>query len=160
MSSVVRKLFAAATLCWMGLQAAAAVLAGNASISVSTYTVAAGVYFAGALICHQRPDRSFHLGIAQWPVCARCAGLYAGATLGAWFAAALPFRSLERRAVAHPRLVLLTALVPSAITLFYEWTTGVVPPNWVRAASGVLLGAVGAWIVLAASAPTRSVEIH
>jgi uncharacterized membrane protein len=160
MSSVLRKLFAAATLCWMGLQTAAAVWASDASIGVSTYAVVAGVYFAGALICHQRPERSFHLGIAQWPVCARCAGLYAGATLGAWFSAAVPSRSLERRAVGHPRLVLLAALMPSATTLLYEWTTGVVPPNWVRAASGVLLGAVGAWILLAASAPTRSVEIH
>ena len=43
---------------------------------------AAAMYVAGSLICHQRPERSFHLDGAQLPVCARCSGLYAGVSLG------------------------------------------------------------------------------
>ena len=35
------------------------------------------VYQLGSLICHQRPERSFHLAGVQMPVCARCFGLYA-----------------------------------------------------------------------------------
>jgi len=31
--------------------------------------VAAGLYAVGSQICHQRPERSFHLFAAQLPVC-------------------------------------------------------------------------------------------
>ena len=41
------------------------------------------LYAVGWLICHQRPERSFHLAGAQLPVCARCLGLYAGGAAGA-----------------------------------------------------------------------------
>ena len=44
---------------------------------------AAAVYAAGSLVCHQRPERSFHLAGAQLPVCARCLGLYVGGFVGA-----------------------------------------------------------------------------
>lgn len=30
------------------------------------------------LICHRRPDRSFHYKNHQFPVCARCTGFYTG----------------------------------------------------------------------------------
>ena len=38
--------------------------------------LAAAVYAVGALICHQRPERSFHWDGAQLAVCARCTGIY------------------------------------------------------------------------------------
>src|SRR5688500_5253677 len=52
--------------------------------------LSAAMYAAGALVCHQRPERSFYIEDAQLPVCARCFGLYAGALLGvvAWAVAA------------------------------------------------------------------------
>jgi len=40
---------------------------------------AAVVYLAGGRICHQRPERSFATRDVQWPVCARCSGLYLAA---------------------------------------------------------------------------------
>ena len=45
------------------------------------------VYGVGGVVCHQRPDRSFHTGGLRWPVCARCAGLYVSAGAGALVAA-------------------------------------------------------------------------
>jgi uncharacterized membrane protein len=44
--------------------------------------LSAMTYAAGSLICHQRPDRSFHYHGAQYPVCARCLGLYLGSVAG------------------------------------------------------------------------------
>ncbi|MCA1585463.1 MAG: DUF2085 domain-containing protein [Acidobacteria bacterium] len=41
--------------------------------------VATLTYVVGAVICHQRPERSFHTAGIKWPVCSRCTGLYAGA---------------------------------------------------------------------------------
>jgi uncharacterized membrane protein len=44
------------------------------------------LYAAGSLVCHQLPDRSFHVAGVQLPVCARCAALYWGGAAGlmAW----------------------------------------------------------------------------
>src|SRR4051812_167741 len=38
--------------------------------------ILAAVYAVGSLICHQRPDRSFFWQGHQFPVCARCTGIY------------------------------------------------------------------------------------
>ncbi len=35
--------------------------------------------------CHQREDRSYHLGDYQFPVCARCQGVYIGYLVGLFF---------------------------------------------------------------------------
>src|SRR5262245_32312506 len=40
------------------------------------------IYLAGSVVCHQRPERSFHLAAVQLPVCARCTGLYLGGAAG------------------------------------------------------------------------------
>ena len=47
-----------------------------------------------------------------------------------------------------PKTVALAAAVPIALTLAFEWTTGVDPSNGVRAISGIPAGAAVAWLVL------------
>jgi len=108
------------------------------------YALAFLVYGAGSVVCHQLPERSFFLAAAQFPVCARCAGIYVGAALAALSYVASGF---SRTGAAHaatnltPRLVLAIAAVPTAATLAYEWTTGDMPSHAIRALSGVPLGA-------------------
>lgn len=104
--------------------------------------VLAGVaYLAGSVVCHQLPERSFALGGHQWPVCARCSGLYLGAALGlaAWLALrrwGLPRLDGRRNAVT---LVAVVAL-PTAVS----WATGVLGfwdgTNVIRAALALPLG--------------------
>ena len=82
------------------------------------------VYAFGSLVCHQRPERSFYLGQAQVPVCARCFGLYLGAAIGA--IALLMFWSAStsialRRTRGHMRTLLLVSAAPTAIS----WTSEV-----------------------------------
>ena len=36
----------------------------------------------GYAVCHRIDLRSFHLGLRQLPLCARCTGMYLGALLG------------------------------------------------------------------------------
>jgi uncharacterized membrane protein len=36
----------------------------------------------GYAVCHRIPERSFHIGTYQLPLCARCSGMYLGAMLG------------------------------------------------------------------------------
>ena len=42
---------------------------------------ASAVYVAGAVVCHQKAERSFSLAGQPLPVCARCTGIYVGAAL-------------------------------------------------------------------------------
>ena len=154
--ATLRWLVAAAALLWLGVQLAATLLSRH-----EFWTLVAGpAYLIGAFLCHQLPERSFHVGSAQWPVCARCAGIYAGAAAAALVSAIRPLHALEAGAVARARLVLVAAVLPSAGTLLYEWTTGIAPANGTRAAAGLILGAIVAWVVLAAGAPRTAVEVH
>jgi hypothetical protein len=47
--------------------------------------------------------------------------------------------------------VFLAAARPTAATLLYEWTSGVVPGHLIRAAAGASIGAVVAWLVVEAT---------
>ena len=131
------------------------------------------VYAIGGLVCHQLPERSYHLWTAQMPVCARCAGIYFGAAVSAFLA--VSFRTAE--AVRHAntartaeaarhnavvvaqglspatvaRAVLALAVAPTLLTLIYEWTTRDMPSHAIRAAAGVPVGVVVAWLIVAAA---------
>ena len=121
-------------------------------------TPAAGVLYAGgALICHQLPDRSFHLQGIQLPVCARCLGLYGGAAVGsAVGAAGFGRRWLARRPLAWtPSLKLAAtgaAAVPTLVTFALEWGLGWPMSNEVRAIAALPLGCAVALVVVSALA--------
>ena len=72
---------------WLVAIVAAPYLASHSNQASWVFRSTTGVYMIGSLVCHQRPDRSFHTADIQWPICARCTGLYAGAPLGAALAA-------------------------------------------------------------------------
>jgi len=120
------------------------------------YEFALIVYRLGSLICHQRPERSFAIAGAQLPVCARCAGLYAGAALMLIAGITRPSAATRAPDPAVARRLLLLAAAPTALTLAVEWTIGVMPAHWIRALSGALLGAALAWIVDTAWPPAES----
>jgi uncharacterized membrane protein len=106
---------------------------------------AAAVVYAGAgRICHQRSNRSFHLGGVQQPVCARCTGLYvsgAAGALAAWLGA-------RRRLVAPrgARAVLIAAAIPTALTVGLELLGLAHPSSAMRALAALPLGAAAGWI--------------
>jgi uncharacterized membrane protein len=102
---------------WAAAIGAAPVLAHGSQAGA---LLAGLTYLIGSVLCHQRPERSFHLAGAQLPVCARCTGLYVGGALGvvAWLmwrrqrsetAARLDAKSATR--------MLLIAAVPTAFTV-------------------------------------------
>jgi hypothetical protein len=112
--------FVIVSVAWAAMLPLAPFLASRAHASALGTLLVVAVYAIGSMICHQLPERSYHLWTAQVPVCARCAGIYAGAA------------------------------VAGALTLAYEWTTGQTPGNLIRAVSGIPLGAVVAWLALGA----------
>jgi uncharacterized membrane protein len=110
------------------------------------------IYAAGGLICHQRPERSFFLDGHQFPVCARCTGLYLSAAIGiaGWLSL-----KMARRWTSFPfdprlakRMVLISA-IPTAVSFM----TGVLGmwdgSNVTRAMLAIPFGASAGAVVAA-----------
>jgi uncharacterized membrane protein len=121
--------------------------------------VSAVTYAAGSLICHQRPERSFQYQGAQYPVCARCLGLYAGAAGGVllWTAVSGLGRTARARAsrITQPALVrrlLIAAALPTVVTVVAAWLGWWDAGNLTRAAVALPLGATIAAVVAAVAA--------
>jgi uncharacterized membrane protein YgcG len=122
-----------AALVWMGALLAAPVVVSRLSAEHAAVRAATVVYLAGAVVCHQRADRSFRAGGVRLPVCGRCVGLYAGAVLGLAVAGA----GSRRRAMAMVerlnrsakwRVVLIAAAAPAALSWLAE-RAGALPPE-------------------------------
>jgi len=104
------------------------------------------VYLAGGVVCHQRPERSFHAAGVQYPVCARCTGLYVSAPLG--MIAAIGFLR-GRQSYRRWRIVLAVAIVPTLVSILLERLGG--PSDTVsRALAALPLGAAAAAFVVTA----------
>jgi hypothetical protein len=171
--SALRRAFAVAAVAWVIILPLAAFAASRPRGGPLVFGFAYGAYAIGSVICHQLPARSFHLWSAPLPVCARCAGIYAGAAI----AAVLELAAHDRSAIASgahgraramldfrhrpltglirmtlaatnpARRILIVAAMPTAATLIYQWTTGGTPANWTRALAGAPIGVAVAWIV-------------
>jgi uncharacterized membrane protein len=121
---------------------------------------AALVYELGALICHQRPERSFHLAGVQLPVCARCFGLYLSGAAGALAAWLRATRTIPVVHSYNVRPVLMVVTLPTAVTVSAEWFGIASSSNVIRAAAALPLGAYLGWLFvrsLRAEGPARRV---
>jgi uncharacterized membrane protein len=107
--------------------------------------LAAGLYKTFSFLCHQLPERSFHLAGHQFAVCSRCTGLYAGF---AFATLALPLmRSLKRTETPNVIWLLLSAVplaLDFALTYFGLWQNN----HFTRVTTGALFGAVTALYVV------------
>src|SRR5580765_7537453 len=121
-----RRAFLALSITWAMLLPLAPFAASQPAPAPLWYGLAFVVYGAGSFICHQLPARSFHTWAAQWPVCARCTGIYFGAAVAAAVATGAKVR-LKPDTTYHARVLLTAAALPTAVTLLYEWTTGDMP---------------------------------
>ena len=159
--------FLGAILMWMLMLVMVPLLLAHDTGGRAVTTAAAGTYLVGSVICHQRPDRSFRLWGVQMPVCARCAGLYLGAVVGALLAGAgvsiqrgadsvgeYRIRDTERggsRGIAEMaspalRVIVLAAAVPTGVTWLGEAVGWLPIAGGVRAVAAVPLGAAVTWV--------------
>jgi hypothetical protein len=165
--TTLRRAFLALSIAWAALLPLAPFAASQPAPAPLWYGLAFAVYGAGSFICHQLPARSFHTWAAQWPVCARCTGIYFGAAAAAIVATVRlppsPLRDfgesgepdttyatvrLKPDTTYRARALLAAAALPTAATLIYEWTTGDMPSNVIRALAGAPLGAAVALVVV------------
>ena len=128
-----------AALMWLTLILLSPVALASGRLSPLTMAV----YHAGSLVCHQRPERSFHLAGAKLPVCARCFGLYLSGAVGLMIAS----RRRGSISAATSRLLLVLAALPIAITVALEWLGLIHTTNIVRMLTGLPLGFAAAVVI-------------
>jgi uncharacterized membrane protein len=133
---VIAPLVALAAIAWLVLLVVTPYLA--APLAAISYSV-------GSFICHQMPERSFHLSGYQLPVCARCLGIYAGVAL----AALSPLDSRTARFARGRRAIWVFGIsaLATVLTLALEWTDLWSGSNGGRAVAGVALG-IGVGLVV------------
>ena len=106
---------------------------------------ASAIYKVFSFVCHQIPERSFHLAGHQFAVCLRCTGLYTGF---AFAALVYPLtRSLIRTDTPRRRWLILAAvplLIDFSLTYFGVWSN----THLTRFSTGALLGAVSVFYVM------------
>ena len=128
------------SLCWVvAVLGAPVALERGGALS----TMAALLYEGAGRICHQRPERSFHLAGVPLPVCARCSGLYVAGAAGALLA------WTGRRLAPTPRstrLIVLLAALPTALGVTAEIAGLLHTSNSFRMLSALPLGAAAGWI--------------
>ena len=107
---------------------------------------AAVVYELGGRVCHQRPERSFHLAGIQLPVCARCLGLYASGTMAAAAAWLVTRRTGTVPDARAARLLFAVAAAPTMLTVALEWLGLIDPSNLARALASLPLGGAAGWL--------------
>jgi len=145
------KVLVAASVAWPAFLAAGAI--AQARQPGSWLAIAA--YTAGAGVCHQRDDRSFHTSHTKWPVCARCSGLYLTAPIGA-LAAFLVKGGLRRR---RDLTMLAVASAATAITFAVEHLGLISVSSVSRFVAALPLGAALAWVIVrAARGPETAIE--
>lgn len=136
------KTLTAAAIAWPVLLASVVWARQGGHLPLWTFAV----YAAASRICHQLPSRSFHTNGVQWPVCARCAGLYLAAPVGAL--AAWMSRGHTRGGRASPWLILGLAALPTMATLAIEWPGFGAPSNLARAIAALPLGAAITFVLV------------
>ena len=112
------------------------------------------IFEIGAVICHQRPDRSFFIDGHQLPVCARCTGLYLSGLIGliGWWGLKLA-RGWRRSGIDSRSAVrlLVLASIPTVISVSTAAVGLWDGSNVTRAVFAIPLGATAGAIVATVS---------
>lgn len=134
-----------ALLSTLGLAIAGLIIGAPLAAATSHSSFARAIYQAFSFICHQDPERSFHLDGHQFAVCSRCTGLYSGFALAVL---AYPFVRSLKRTETPSRLWLVFAALPVvvdfALTYFGVWQN----THLTRFSTGALLGMVAVFYIL------------
>jgi len=107
--------------------------------------LASTIYKAFSFVCHQIPERSFHIASHQFAVCSRCTGLYAGFALAAL---AYPFARSLKRTDAPGRIWLILAAVPLLIDFALGYFSIWQNTHLSRFLTGALLSSVAVFYVM------------
>jgi uncharacterized membrane protein len=117
------------------------------------------VAFFFSPVCHQIPNRSFHLAGHPLAVCSRCTGIYLGFLFGVMLYPC--FRNFKK-SILPPRWILLVGILPIAVEVLFSLCRIIHPGNLCRCLTGFGAGNVTAFYVLPAAfdLANRQAEKH
>lgn len=119
--------------------------------------IASSIYKTFSFVCHQIPDRSFHLAGHQFAVCSRCTGLYAGFAVAALV---YPLARSLQRTDTPSRLWLILATLPLIIDFslgyFSIWENTYLS----RFLTGALLSSVAVFYIMPGLIDLSSAIVH
>lgn len=98
-------------------------------------------------VCHQIPDRSFHIVGHTLAVCSRCTGIYIGFLFGVMLYPC--FRDFGKSTLP-PQWILLVGILPIAVEVLFSLCRIIHPNNLCRFLTGFGAGNVTAFYVLPA----------
>ena len=111
------------------------------------HPISSNIYNFFGYICHQMPERSFHIAAHPFAVCSRCFGVYSGLFGGILI---YPFFKQIEDIEPPSRIWLFLALIPMGI----DWSLGVFGvwenTHFSRFVSGVVLGVACAVFIVPA----------
>jgi len=106
---------------------------------------ASAIYKTFGFVCHQIPDRSFHLAGHAFAVCSRCTGLYSGFAVAALI---YPLARSMKRTDAPRRIWLILATVPLVIDFALGYFAIWPNTHLSRFTTGALLGSVAVFYIM------------
>jgi uncharacterized membrane protein len=107
--------------------------------------LASSIYKTFSFVCHQIPERSFHLAGHQFAVCSRCTGLYVGFAVAALV---YPLARSLHRTDAPPRLWLILATLPLVIDFALGYFSIWENTHLSRFLTGALLSSVAVFYIM------------
>ena len=106
---------------------------------------AAPIYKAFSFVCHQIPERSFHLAGYKFAVCSRCTGLYSGFALAVLiYPIVRSLRQPETPSILWLFLATVPLVIDFSLGYFSIWQNN----HASRFATGALLGSVAVFYIL------------
>jgi uncharacterized membrane protein len=119
--------------------------------------IASSIYKAFSFVCHQIPERSFHLAGHQFAVCSRCTGLYAGFAVAALI---YPLARSLRRTDTPSRLWLVLATLPLVIDFALGYFSIWENTHLSRFLTGALLSSVAVFYIMPGLIDLSSAIVH
>jgi uncharacterized membrane protein len=108
-------------------------------------TMAGDIYKGFSFLCHQLPDRSFHLAGHQFAVCSRCTGLYVGFALTTLaYPLIRPLRTTTTPALIWLILATVPLLIDFSLGYFNIWAN----THATRFITGALLSSVAVFYII------------
>ena len=135
---------------WLSITvvALALLLAIVAAPLASTFgytSFASSIYKTFSFVCHQIPERSFHLAGNKFAVCSRCTGLYSGFALAALiYPLVRSLRQTETPSIIWLFLAAAPLVIDFSLGYFSIWQNN----HASRFATGALLGSVAVFYIL------------
>ena len=106
---------------------------------------ASTIYKAFSFVCHQIPERSFHLAGHQFGVCSRCTGLYSGFAVASLI---YPLARSLKRTDTPSRIWLILAAAPLAIDFALGYFSIWPNTHLSRFSTGALLSSVAVFYIM------------